>query len=402
MPRLPRRVAEPENPFRIGGAVSGRHFTDRASERRRIQRALTTPQAHLLVFGPRRMGKTSTLRTVQEDLAKRGRHVIMADLSTASVASDMTNRLLRAAVTELGRRWRDTVPALLQRLSVRVSLTPDPSGTLLPSLDAGIRDAGLDEQRSTLGNVLDAIEQLAAAKRTRIGVILDEFQEIHRFGGEQAEAYLRGVIQHHKHVSYVLAGSDERLIRAMIGSRRAFYKLLEPMAFGPMDSDHLARWIEERMAASGVRADAIGPRILTLAGPRTRDVVQLARYTFDIARRFGRATVTEVDDAFRQIVLTEDSPIRALWDGLSPLQQNVLRAVAARSTGLTTRSTRRQFGLSETGPTTKAVQTLVSRDLLVKVDREYLYDSPFVRGWVIANTLGDVGVSLPITHLPHA
>jgi hypothetical protein len=188
----------------------------------------------------------------------------------------------------------------------------------------------------------------------------------------------------------------------MTGPRRAFYKLLEPMAFGPMDSDHLARWIEERMAAAGVRADGIGPHILALAEPRTRDVVQLARYTFDIARRFGRATVTEVDDAFRQIVLTEDSPIRALWDGLSPLQQNVLRAVAARSTGLTTRSTRRQFGLSETGPTTKAVQTLVSRDLLVKVDREYLYDSPFVRGWVIANTLGDVGVSLPITHLPHA
>jgi hypothetical protein len=95
---MTRRVAEPENPFRIGGAVSGRHFTDRADERRRIQRALTTPQSHLLVFGPRRMGKTSTLRVVQEELAKDGRHVIVADLSTSSVLSDMTNRILQAAV----------------------------------------------------------------------------------------------------------------------------------------------------------------------------------------------------------------------------------------------------------------------------------------------------------------
>ncbi|MDB4875646.1 MAG: hypothetical protein JWM41_2092 [Gemmatimonadetes bacterium] len=396
-----RRVAESENPFRIGGAVSGRHFTDRVDERRRIERALTTPQAHLIVFGPRRMGKTSTLRVVQEDLANKGRHVIMADLSTASALSDMTNRILQAAVRELGRRWQDALPKLIQRLSVKVGLAPDPSGILLPSLDVAMRDAGIDEQRATLAGALDAIEHLAASKRARIGVILDEFQEIHRFGGEQAEAHLRGIVQHHKHVSYVLAGSDERLIGAMTGPRRPFYKLLEPLAFGAMDPDHLARWIEERMGAAGARADGIGARIVTLAEPRTRDVVQLARSTFDVARRFGRATEAEVEEGFRQVVLSEDAPIRALWDALSPLQQKVLRAVAVKSSGLTTRLARRQFGLGDTGPATKAAQTLVSRDVLVKAEREYRFDSPYMRGWVIANALADVGLALPVTHVPY-
>jgi hypothetical protein len=394
------RVAEPENPFRIGGAVAGRHFTDRAAERRRMQRALTSPQAHLLVFGPRRMGKTSTLRVVQDDLIKDGRHVIMADLSTASAVSDMTNRILQAAVKALGRRWHDALPKLIQRLTVKVGLTPDPSGVLIPSLDVAMRDADIDEQRSTVASTLDAIERLAASKRTRIGVILDEFQEIHRFGGEQAEAHLRGIIQHHKHVSYVLAGSDERLIRAMIGPHRPFYKLLEPLAFGPMDLEHLAGWIEERMRAAGVRADGLGAHIVALAGPRTRDVVQLARSTFDVARRFARATDAEVEEGFRQVVLSEDAPVRALWESFSPLQQNVLRALATRSAGLTTRHARRQHGLGETGPATKAAQTLVSRDVLVKVGTEYRYDSPFMRGWVIANALADVGIALPITHLP--
>jgi Cdc6-like AAA superfamily ATPase len=398
----PSRVSELENPFRIGGAVTGKQFTDRAEERRRIRRALTSPQAHLLVYGPRRMGKTSTLRVVRDELAREGKHVVMADLSTASTVVDMTNRILQTATAELGRRWRDVVTTLVQRLTVKVGLSPDPSGLMLPSIDVSVRDAGIDAQRSALAGALDAIEHLAAAKRTRIGVVLDEFQEIHRFGGEQAEAHLRGVIQHHKHVSYVLAGSDERLIHAMISARRPFYKLLEPLAFGPIDPEHLARWIDERLESSGVHSSGAGTRIVALAGPRTRDVVQLARGVFETGRRSGQATETEIEEAFRQVVLSEDAPIRSLWDSLSPLQQNVLRALAERSGGLTTKNVRRQYGLGDTGPATKAVQTLVRRDVLMKSASQYLYDSPFLRGWVIANTLPDVGLFLAITHLPSA
>ncbi|HEX2717929.1 MAG TPA: hypothetical protein VHM67_09640, partial [Gemmatimonadaceae bacterium] len=391
----------PDNPFVIGGTVSGDYFTNRAPERRRIAAALTQPQNHLLLFGPRRMGKTSTLRVVADDLAARGKRVVMADLSTASTLSDATNRLLQAATRSLGRRWKDTATALVQRLKVRVGLEPDAaSGMLLPSVDVSLRDSGLETQRAAFGEALDAIEGLAATKGAHVGVILDEFQEIHRFGGEVAEAHLRSTIQDHRHASYVLAGSDARLIRAMTGARRPLYKLLEPMPFGPIDSAHLATWIDDRLTATGVRARGVGELIIALAGPRTRDVVQLARATFELGRSARAATEATIADAFLQVVLGEDAPTRALWERFSPLQQNVLRAVATRSTGLTTRATRTRFGLGDTGPATKAATTLVSRDVLVKSGPAYHFDSPFTRGWVILNTLADVGVSLPVTHLP--
>jgi AAA domain len=390
-----------ENPFRIGGLVSGAHFTDRAEECRRIARALTTPQAHLLVFGPRRMGKTSALEAVRDRLAAQGRHVVLADLSTASTLADVTNRVLRATAHALGGAWHEALGSFLKRLTLKVAVAPEPgSGLLVPSVDVGLRDADAETQRSSVGEALDALEHLAAARRTHVGVVLDEFQEIHRFGGEQAEAHLRAIIQRHTHVSYVLAGSDERLIRAMTGARRPLYKLLEPLELGPIDRDHLATWIESRMKTAGVSAAGLGASIVALAGPRTRDVVQLARATFDAGRAAGRARDTTVEEGFRQIVLAEDAPIRALWESLSPLQQNVLRALAVRATGLTTRDTRRTHALGETGTATKAALTLVSRDVLVKSGAAYRFDSPFMRGWVLSNTLADAGLSLPITHLP--
>ena len=72
MTRSRRASSAPANPFRIGGVVTGRHFTDRADELRRVMNALGDPQGRLLVLGPRRMGKTSTLSRAVQRLEKRG------------------------------------------------------------------------------------------------------------------------------------------------------------------------------------------------------------------------------------------------------------------------------------------------------------------------------------------
>ena len=49
------------NPFKIHGIVEGEYFTDRTDELRLMVRSLTEPGNKLLVYGPRRMGKTSAI-----------------------------------------------------------------------------------------------------------------------------------------------------------------------------------------------------------------------------------------------------------------------------------------------------------------------------------------------------
>lgn len=391
-----------ENPFRIGGVVTAPYFTDREAEIARIRRSLTAPQDHLLVYGARRMGKTSVLRVVQEELREKGQPVIMADLSTASSLAEMTTRLLQAATRELGRRWRTAATDLVQRIRVKVTLEPDTAtGLLLPSVGVGLSDTDLSGQRTTFADALDAIEALAIAKGQHLGLILDEFQEIHQFGGETAEAHLRGIIQHHRHLSYVLAGSDQRLIQAMIGKSRPFYKLLTPMPIGPIDPVHLSTWIEERLASVHIHADGIGVMIVNAAGHRTRDVVQLAHELVEVSRTTGRATPEDVAEAFTQIVRGAEAPYRVLWAGLSRLQQQVLRVLAVRASGLTTAAVRRDFGLTAaSGSLAKAAQTLVMQNLLVAENGGYTYDDPFMRGWVILSALPDLGRTLSVLHSP--
>jgi hypothetical protein len=94
-------------------------------------------------------------------------------------------------------------------------------------LDATLRGRDPDTQRETLGSALDLLDALAAERKVRFGIILDEFQEIHRLDGENAEWHFRGVIERHAHVTYLLAGSRTALIHRMVSDPgRALFKLM--------------------------------------------------------------------------------------------------------------------------------------------------------------------------------
>lgn len=383
-----------ENPFRIHGVVAEQYFTNRAAELDRIGRTLREPAAKLLVYGPRRMGKTSALVRALEIHARGGGTAILADLSTASSLVDIANRILEAAGRELGRRWKDAIHDFVERVGIAITLTPDPAtGLIVPSLDVGLRAAPLDAQQSSLARTLDAVDGLARVKRTTIGVVLDEFQEIQRFGGEGAEWHLRGIIQHHQHVSYILAGSQAHLIERMLDTGRAFYGLVDHLPFGPIEPGHLAAWIDDRMSRGGVKARGAGAAIVALAGPRTRDIVQVARQCFETCRARGRAAAVDAPAAFADVIAEQAPLLLSQWNSLTTLKQNVLRAIAADGSGLTTKASIRRFALTSSGAATNAAHAMVQEGLLLKSASRsgYVFESPFFRGWVAQATLHDLG-----------
>ncbi|HXC24824.1 MAG TPA: ATP-binding protein [Gemmatimonadaceae bacterium] len=390
-----------ENPFRTAGtAVDAEHFTDRADEVARVLKTLRQPGAKLLVTGPRRMGKTSVLRRAAARLGETGRLVVMVDFSSASTLADMSTRLLQAAETVLGTRRRSAFADVLRHVAVGVKITPDPAtGLLSTSLSLEQRTAPIDEQRQTLARVLDGLEAVAAAHKRPLGIIIDEFQEIYRFGGTDAEWHLRATIQHHQHLSYVLAGSREHLIRQMLGKNRAFYQLFERLAFGPIDAAHMATWIDARMRAHGVRSQGIGTRIVTLAGPRTRDIVELARLCFDAASPHREVRTADVGTALSIAIDETGDDTLARWDDLPATQQNVLRAVAAGEKQLYGAEALARYGLPKSNAVAPALVQLVKREWLVKAGRGYDFDSPFVRAWVITHALPDVGISVKPSEL---
>ncbi len=399
VPRARPRAAD--NPFRISGTVSGEFFTDRERELKRCLRTLREPGGKLLVAGVRRTGKTSVLERAVATINAKGGHAFLADFSTATSLVDLSNRLLAGATQAAGRRWTTLVRDLVARLQTQLSLAPDPlTGLTVPSFSVALRQESMDVQQASLGHVLDSLNALAARQQVVLGVVLDEFQELSRFG-ETAEWHLRGVIQKHSHVSYVVAGSHLALLEAMQAKGRAFYQLFERCPFGPIDARHLAGWIDERMRSSGLAPEEAGARCVTLVGARTRDIIRLARKCVDRAGVDPRVDVTSVDAAYVEIIDEEADSTQRWWAQLSGVQQKVMRAVAASSQGLTTAATRGRFALEQSGSISKTVARLVTDGVVIRTAHGsgYTFDDPFVRGWVLKHAVPDMGLPLPVTHL---
>lgn len=395
---MPRRPSlPPANPFRIGGIVTGDQFADRAEELRRIEQALLDPGDKLLVYGPRRMGKSSTLdRALARVNERDGAVAFRADLSGATTVTDIANRILQGATAAFGRRWQDLVNRLVQALTINVTLQIDPSSGLpVLTLGAQGRAAPLAEQRVSLERVLAGIEEIAAERGIRVGVVLDEFQTIHRFGGEEAEWHFRGIIQTHQHVSYVAAGSDVTLLEAMQGRGRAFYQLFRPMYHGPIEPGLFARWIDERLEGAGIDPRGIGEQIVATAGPRTRDIVELARAVYDVAAASGDVGDDTLELAVRELLAMYGEQFRRLWDELPGSQQNVLRAVAAGEEQLYGRASQQLFGFRSTAEIAQAIRALADRELLSGESGGVVFDNPIMRVWVARYALPDVGILEP-------
>jgi ABC-type cobalamin/Fe3+-siderophores transport system ATPase subunit len=405
-----RRAPSTRNLFAGGGVASvGVDFTDRAPERRAIAEALRTPGGHLLLVGPRRIGKTSLLRAVQHDIRKKkGPPVLYLDLWSVSTIEDMTTRLAVEAAVVLGQKWTDLVRTLAQRLQFKLEVSTLPDGRLVPIPTVSFRDAPRSEQRARLVAALDTLDAQAKAHKVHLGVILDEFQEIERLGRAESEddavsamRQLRAAIQHHRHVSYVFAGSDRALIARLSEPKHGpMHNLARRYEIGPLPEAHFAAWIEDRFAAMGINASGCGAAIIALAGPRTRDVRTLAESAVSEARVSGRLAAEALDAPLRGVVNQRRPQYEAAWKGLTMLQQNCLRAVAAGERRLTSAVVLERYSLGDTSRTAKALAALVEASVLVRDGKIHTFDDPFFRAWAIEAVLPDVGLTLPITHLP--
>jgi len=382
-----------DNPFRIGERVSGYSFADRELEVARIREAMLSASS-LLVYGPRRMGKSSTIYNAAES-ARTSRPkpiVVSADVATATNLFDVAGRLLRSLYLET--RWlRLRLEDLLGGLAPRVTVKLDEHGGP-PSITFGIdrRTASEEERRRAFEAVFERLSQVRESTRRPVAVVLDEFQAVTRFAGESSEWHLRDVMQRHGDLAFVCAGSQESLIHGMIGPDRAFYKMFDLLHLGPIDEQVFADWLEERLARGSGVATGVGMALVRMAGPRTQDVVQVARQLYFRGLAAGRRVeVADVQAAFDEVVRSEAPLLRSIWAELSAQQQDVLRVVALGVQRLYSAEVRDQYGLPGASSVHKAVETLVARGILVREGSAVTFDSPFFRRWVRTEVASDLG-----------
>ena len=381
---------DPANPFVYGEIVTAAAFADRDAERERLTQDLTDAQKVFLI-SPRRYGKSSLIRDVMRTLARR--NILTVEVTVAASSSyigflESYARALVAADTPVSRlrRWASDLLA-----NARPELRFDAAGRGDAGFALAFPTVRTPREAARLAAEVFALPaKIAAARKQRMAIALDEFQTVTTFDDGNVEHALRAAVQQQRDVGYVFAGSEPSLMERMLTSKRPFYKAGPVMRLEKIDPDEFATFIESRFAETGIAVEeALGSAIVELAANVPYDVQRLAHETWDDVRaaRRKRAGLEDLHRTLTRLLGEQQMVFEEAWQRLTLAQRAVLRAVVLENgREILSADVRARYRLPGASSVQAALGALVKHDVVQKEDGRYVVSDSLYREWVARRT----------------
>jgi len=379
------------NPFVYGEVVTAAAFADRDEERARLSRDLAEGQKVFLI-SPRRYGKSSLVRGVMKALASET--ILTVEVTVAASSSyvgfleSYARALLSADTPQAGlRRWAGE---LLTGFLPELRFDAQPSGQPRLSVTFPAVRSSRDTARLA-SEVFELPGRIAAARKQRMAIALDEFQAITAFDGGNVEHTLRAAVQEQRSVGYVFAGSEPSLMERMLTPRRPFYKAGPVVRLGKIDERLFAAFIETRFTRSGIKPqDGLGDAIVELGENVPYDVQRLAHETWDDVRAAGRksAGLDDLHLTLARLLDEQQTFFEEAWQRLTLSQRAVLRAIVLENgRELLSEGVRTRHRLSAASSVQSALAALVRQDVVMKDQARYVVNDSLYREWIARVTL---------------
>lgn len=365
------------NPFRYGRAVSGDQYYDRLAVGESLYRTIAGGAANVVLYAPRRYGKTSLVKNVIDKWSEDGFTCLYFDMMKMDSVERFCEKYAAAVyAAEKGvDRVVRTFGELLSRLRPKFTVGEDGS----PSIELDV--ASRKFTPSDLEDILNLPEKVAKGKRTFV-VVFDEFQEI--AGLSQSlpmEGVFRGCIQHHESVRYVFLGSKTHLLKRMFSEHsRPFYNSARIMHLEKPPEDESRKFVTDRFSSAGVRIGAEEvDKVLSLSQNIPYFIQALSSEVFESVIARGGRSVRPDDILAAADSLTEmkREQYETVVGELSSAQRSLLSALAASPTNRFDEAYRRKYGIGPSSTVHGALEKLVDKGHVEKTAHGYFVGDPF-------------------------
>lgn len=369
-----------KNPFHFGTLVSGASFYDRAEKERELLRAVENG-ANVLLYGPRRYGKSSLVARVLEKLRASGHPCIYFDMMKVD-SVDAFLQAYASAVLDLrgsASKSLESLSKFFRGLRPRFSVGDDGK----PTVELDFSDPPTTR---TLEDVLSLPEK-AAENGKKIVVVFDEFQEIARLSAHlPLERIFRSVIQRQKRVNYIYLGSKTHIIRRMFTEEaRPFYQSAIPMLLEKPPQEESLAFLRDRFANCGIEVeDAALAAIVERSENIPYYLQALAYEVFESADATGRKSVSPADvaDALEIAERRSADTFENIVENLSETQRTLLTALANEPAAAFDAAYRRRHRMPNYATIASALKVLVEKGLVESGRKSHRVANPFLAAWL--------------------
>jgi len=364
------------NPFSYGTIVKKPYFFDREEECRRIVTTLSGGN-NLVLFAPRRFGKTSLVFRAIEELEKKGFICIYFDFMPIYSRESFIESYSKAIISKQDNIQKAVKAFAKFVKSIRPKLVFTQSGNAEFSMD--FTENKVNEK--TLGEILDLPENMTVSGRRSI-VILDEFQEINKLNGENFENLFRSKIQRHKNVNYLFLGSRTHLLNDMFNNKaRAFYNAAMLMQISQLPQKETVDFITRRFASSNINIERATALFLIEQAGHIPYYIQLLA-----AEVWQQVVESELIIDKELIVMCAEKIVDLkndyyyeLYDRLTNYQKKLLKALVISGENVFSADYAKKFRLSAASTTQKAIIGLIESGIIEKTEGQYFISDPFLK-----------------------
>ena len=364
------------NPFSYGTIVKGPYFYDRKPECERIVSTLSGGN-NLVLFAPRRFGKTSLVFRAIEELEKMDFTCVYFDFMPVFSRESFIQAYSKAILAKQSNLQRSVKLMATLVKGIRPKIVFDHSGN--PEFSMEFTDAVASEK--TLENIIDLPEKLASEKK-RFVVIFDEFQEINKLNGENFENLLRSKIQQQQYITYMFLGSRTHLLSDMFNNKaRAFYNSAMLMQLDALPQDETISFLKTRFALSNITIDEPTAVFLIHQAANIPYYIQLLaaeiwQYIVSSSEKLNTDIITLCAE---RIVDLKSDYYFELFDRQSAYQKKLLASLLISGENVFSADYTKRFRLSATSTTQKALSGLIESGIIEKVGGTYFISDPFFK-----------------------
>ena len=247
----------------------------------------------MVLYGPRRYGKSSLVAELMSDLEKEGLLSVSIDImKTPSIdffVSSYVSKIYKnfAPVKFEFKR----IGELLKNLRIKMTIGADGE----PAFSVETAQSRIGSE--ALEEVLDLPNRIVPADKRAV-IVLDEFQEVaDLLPNGQFERTMRSVIQQHRNISYIFLGSRYHMLRRMFTDRnRPFYRSAIPMMLDKPPFEESLDFVVSRFENCGKTISR------QVAGLLVQKIDNIPYYI----QQLGFEVFRLVDDAKRKAVSADD------------------------------------------------------------------------------------------------
>ena len=367
------------NPFNYISVAEGDNFYDRKEETSRIVDTLAGGN-NIVLFTPRRYGKTSLARKAMLELEKQNIRCAYLDLMPVYSLESFVQLYLQA-LYQKQTAMQKFVQIVSSLKNIRPKLTFDNSGK--PQFGVEFIEPKIDI--SIVAELLDLPEKMAQDGE-RLIVVFDEFQEIRKLSKYGLEALLRSKIQLQHHVNYLFLGRKTHLMQDMfMAKNRPFYNSAFTLQISTLPEQETCRFLTDKFAESNINISQEMCRYIISKTENIPYYIQLLaaevwQYMVPDKSQVDQAIV---DECFNRVILLKQDYYSELLTRLSALQNRLLQSVAQSGKSIFSANYIAQNRLVGASSVQKALAVLMEEGLIEKENDVYFLSDPFLRQYLL-------------------